>query len=129
MVLSEELTGKVRFGVLGAVLKTIHTWLQGLSRPEDINDVDDRRARSPRRRRLERALVLARRAEAYRSLVELCGHRCQGHSSRGRFDNAVGNQQEPSPSARGEGRGLKNVKVFMPRHRATEHLRKLYYAR
>ena len=41
MVLSEELTSEVRFGVLGKVLKTIHTWLQGLSRPEDINDVDE----------------------------------------------------------------------------------------
>ena len=125
MVLSEELTSEVRFGVLGAVLRTIHTWLQGLSRPEEINDVDEDGTTVL----MERPFVLARRAEAYRSLVELCGHRCQGHSSRGRFDNAVGNQQEPSPSARGEGRGLKNVKVFMPRHRATEHLRKLYYAR
>ena len=79
--------------------------------------------RSPRRRRLESPFVLARRAEAYRSLVELCEHRCRGHSSHGRFDNAVGNQQEPSPFARGEGRGLKNVKAFMPRHRATESLR------
>ena len=41
MVLSEELTGEVRFGVLGAVLRTIHAWLQRLSRPEDINDVDE----------------------------------------------------------------------------------------
>ena len=64
MVLSEALTGEVRFGVLGAGLRTI-----------------------------------------------------------GRFDNAVRNQQEPSPFARGAGRGLKNVKAFMPRHRATERLR------
>jgi hypothetical protein len=41
MVLSEALTGEVRFGVLGAGLRTIYTWLQGLSRPEDINDVDE----------------------------------------------------------------------------------------
>ena len=38
MVLSDKFTREVRFG---DVLGTVHTWLQTLSRPEDINDVDE----------------------------------------------------------------------------------------
>ena len=41
MVLSHQLTRAVADRDL--VLETVHTWLQHLPRPEDINDVDDER--------------------------------------------------------------------------------------
>ena len=43
MVLSEELTSAVKYDEEG-VVEAVHTWLQNLSRPEDINDVDEKGA-------------------------------------------------------------------------------------
>ena len=202
MVLSEELTSAVKYDE-ELVVEAVHTWLQNLSRPEDINDVDedgntvlilcilaggirggrddedthtnyltairwllkrgadvtiaDQRGWTPlhracntyhkfgrnvipqllaagadidaketRRRRLERPLVLARRAQEDRSIVGLLRPRSLGHSSHGSLDNADRNQPQPGQIARGEGRRIANVPVFIPRHRAARGFGKLH---
>ena len=103
MVLSEELTSAVKYDEEG-VVEAVHTWLH----------------------RLERPLVLARRAQEDRSIVGLLRPRSLGHSSHGSLDNADRNPTQPGQIARGEGRRIANVPVFIPRHRAARCFGKLY---
>ena len=99
MVLSEELTAALLDGELESHTETVPTWLQNLSRPEDINDVSGDSSRDGSGMTvlnlLERPLILARRAQEDRSIVELCGHRTQGQSTHGTYDNRDRNQHKP----------------------------------